>query len=278
MKHTRIPIAALILFVAVACTKSNYDVLNGLEKKPGDRARATELNKQALGHHQKKEYEKAEALWVDAAKADPSWWKPYYNLACVASLTEHPELSIRYLKLALRVDFDPALIRSMKSDSDLVNARKLPEFQTVIASTRILGNWGGIAMDRQQFSESLPSPYDTYSVAEYQSLGFSSNGRFSWGWTDSQMFGSYTVNGNQVTVHLTEHESEIKLTDQGRVGGTGAIDETVSFHFAVLFPIPTDEGAKAVLCIDWPEKTSAGYSASMGEMGLKECYVKIGEK
>ncbi len=114
-----------------------------LGTKRGNRNQSLILAKEALALHTKGDLKAAEARWLDAARADPSWWKPVYNLGCIRSLQRRPEEAVALLRLALeRGRFlrghefllspsgmeDGDLILYLFTDSDLRPVRQSPRF------------------------------------------------------------------------------------------------------------------------------------------------------
>jgi len=94
-----------------------------LPVKPGNSAIAVNLHRRAMIEYRAKRYAPAEDLWLQAAKADPSWAKPIFNLACAAALQGKNELAVKFLEEALKRH--PFVVMAwMKTDSDLVSVRK----------------------------------------------------------------------------------------------------------------------------------------------------------
>jgi hypothetical protein len=97
--------------------------LRSLDKKKGSRKKAEALHRKALRNHKKKRYREAEKLWVDAAKSDPSWWKPYFNIACARTLSGRPADVPGFLRIALTLDRSSKVKRFIMTDGDLKKFR-----------------------------------------------------------------------------------------------------------------------------------------------------------
>jgi hypothetical protein len=103
--------------------------------KTGDAAESVKLHRLAIAEYRARRYSSAENLWFRAAKADPSWAKPVFNLACAASMQGKGELAVKYLEQALRRH--PFVVMAwMKSDPDLAPARKTASFARLLDEYR----------------------------------------------------------------------------------------------------------------------------------------------
>ena len=125
---------ALISF----CGKSSaYNEISKVAGQMGNRASAEKFAKKAMVFHRKKAYQQASELWLKAAKADPSWWKPIYNLGCAAALTGKKDEAISFLRLALKVEKAPKMIGYLRTDSDLKTIRSTQEFRKLLADVAL---------------------------------------------------------------------------------------------------------------------------------------------
>ncbi len=79
-----------------------YTKVVALGTARGDRNASLRIVQEALALHKKGQLAKAETKWFEAARADPSWWKPVYNLGCVRSLQGRPDEAVALLREALR--------------------------------------------------------------------------------------------------------------------------------------------------------------------------------
>ncbi len=140
--HPVYPVLALLIIMAtgehrpLAAEKDcgcGYEKLqNRIKGKwKGDRKLSLRMNKLGLAKHRKKDYCGAIATWCRAAEADPSFWKPFFNIACAHSLMGNPELSIKFIKRSFASDTVSAL-RSVISDSDLKPIRNHPGYKKVL--------------------------------------------------------------------------------------------------------------------------------------------------
>jgi tetratricopeptide (TPR) repeat protein len=101
-------------------------------KTRGDREAATAHHQAALRLHSAGRYAEAETRWAEAARADPSWERPYYNLACATALQQRPDDAIAYLELMRDSELDFYRLRKLESDRDLDSLRALPAFAQVV--------------------------------------------------------------------------------------------------------------------------------------------------
>lgn len=114
--------------------KEQFENLQRVVKKSGDFNKSRRLHKKALKVHSKKDYAQSSELWYEAALADPVWWKPYYNLACVAALTGKKDIAVDFIRLALTVSKSyksPQLLYYLRIDSDLKNLHGFPPFEKI---------------------------------------------------------------------------------------------------------------------------------------------------
>jgi hypothetical protein len=108
-----------------------FTVLTNLGTNQGDRAKADGLNKSALVSYGRKDYSKALEFWYQAALSDPSWRKPFYNLACLSAIGGETDKAFVYLDMALMRDAAP-LIQPLQKDSDLASLRTLPRYAELL--------------------------------------------------------------------------------------------------------------------------------------------------
>ncbi len=114
---------------------------NKLEKRianrwKGDRSLSNRLNKLGLAKHRKKDYCGAIGTWCQAAEADPSFWKPFFNIACAHSLTGNPGLALKFIRRSL-ISNTIFTLDSLISDSDLKPIRNHPGYE------KLLKEYGG---------------------------------------------------------------------------------------------------------------------------------------
>jgi len=75
-------------------------------------------------------YDKALLSYKKALEVGPNFGDAYYNMACIYSLQNKPDLAIKYLRIALLngfVEFD-----AMKKDPDLESLRKRKDFKKIL--------------------------------------------------------------------------------------------------------------------------------------------------
>ena len=98
----------------------------------GDRARARALHSKALKVHRAGNYRKAEELWAETARLDPSWERPFYNLACATALQGRDGDALAYLQMVARREIDYRRLRKVETDPDLVSIRQRPELREIL--------------------------------------------------------------------------------------------------------------------------------------------------
>lgn len=204
---------------------SFLDELAKLDKISGNREKADILIKQGLDLHKNKNYEEAINLWYQAAKADPSWWKPYFNLACAEAQRGNIERSLEYLTIARSVDPSEQLIKIIKGDGDLNPIRNTKEYEKLInkapVKKLIIGTWADSSYDMMK---KLPRGFETYTPAEYNNIAFKADGDFIINETSSRTTGTYEINDKIVTYRLTTEESEKKVLDGKTIGGKKTLE------------------------------------------------------
>jgi tetratricopeptide (TPR) repeat protein len=74
--------------------------------------------------------EEAEKCIIEVLKINPNYRPAWYNRACIESLRNNQEKSIKFLKRA--IDLDKKYRDMAKTDEDLDNVRGLREFKELI--------------------------------------------------------------------------------------------------------------------------------------------------
>ena len=123
------PLAILLLgILSLFCSSEEEKILSKVGT-PGDRDLATTHYEAAHKIHVAGEdLAQAKSLYLKAFEADPSWWRPLYQLGCVHSLLGETNQSLTFLKAALKADTNPELLRYLDTDTDLAAVRKDPAF------------------------------------------------------------------------------------------------------------------------------------------------------
>ena len=263
-------ISACLLVAVVGCRKDPLEQARSLHFKKGDRALAEKMAEGAIRVHAKeKRYADALPLWLGVARADASWWLPYYQLACLHALLGKPTESVEFLRLALEAEKSPKMLSWMQSDSDLNAVRKLPEFRKLLTQNesfrRLVGRWSDPDADSLG---RLPPPYNSYARAGYQTLNFAADGRYRADGTSGALYGTFSAAATQVTITLSRAVTEKHVFEGHMVGGETALSKSFSMPYIVL-PVPGKNRRAFLLCVDWPEN---GPSSPTG--GYKECYQK----
>ena len=89
------------------------------------------VNAYGVLYYKQGEYEKAFLEYQRAMKFNPEDPNPYYNLACVSSITNKPEIALEYLKKAIEIN--PTYKEMISKEEDLDNIRNLEEFKKLIS-------------------------------------------------------------------------------------------------------------------------------------------------
>jgi serine/threonine protein kinase len=120
--------------IAVGVPVETFAEMRALPLTAGDRAAAVEVHRRALIAHRAQRYGDAEELWAEAARLDPSWEGPFYNLACIASLEGRVEDALVYLTLVQKRGISYSRLRKIETDPDLVAVRARPEVREIVDS------------------------------------------------------------------------------------------------------------------------------------------------
>ena len=102
--------------------KNLYEAVLGLD--PGH---VNTLNNLGVIYIRDKDYTGAEEKLKKAILLQPSYSEPYYNLACLYSITGDANRSLLYLNKA--ADLNREAVNWAREDSDLKNLWELPEFR-----------------------------------------------------------------------------------------------------------------------------------------------------
>jgi tetratricopeptide (TPR) repeat protein len=157
---------------------SLLDELRALPKdRAGNRADAMALHKRAMVSHSAKDFAAAEKTWADAARTDPGWDWPFYNLACVASRVGRIDDALAYLEAlhARKPGFE--MLRRIEQDHDLDAMRARPELAaliTQIANDLIVGSRTAFKAEDGQKLPDLPGE----SVSGCTTLEFAADGKY----------------------------------------------------------------------------------------------------
>ncbi|MCB1317440.1 MAG: hypothetical protein KDK27_15865, partial [Leptospiraceae bacterium] len=97
----------------------------------GDRIQAEEIYARAHQlHTENQNYAEAEKLYIEAARIDPSFPAPYYQLACILALTERPDQAMRTLRVAVEMDTERR--RWFTRDSDLESLHEREDYKELV--------------------------------------------------------------------------------------------------------------------------------------------------
>ncbi|TMQ12009.1 MAG: hypothetical protein E6J90_32940 [Deltaproteobacteria bacterium] len=113
--------------------KRLLDELLGLPRnRPGNRDDAMAQHRRAMAEHAAAHFDTAEQLWAEAARTDPSWDWPFYNLACVASRMGRSDDALAYLDAVHTRKPAFEMLRRIETDHDLDAVRAHPELAALI--------------------------------------------------------------------------------------------------------------------------------------------------
>jgi hypothetical protein len=123
-----------VVITAIEPARETLVTLQDLPTTAGDRRAAVRSHRMALTAHRAQQYGDAETHWAAAARLDPSWDGPFYNLACIASLEGRVDDAIAYLDLATRRGLLWSRLRGLSTDPDLLAVRGHPRLSAIIAA------------------------------------------------------------------------------------------------------------------------------------------------
>jgi serine/threonine protein kinase len=106
--------------------------MRALPLAAGDRAAAVQSHRAALLAHRAQRYGDAEDHWITAARLDPSWDAPFYNLACIAALENRVDDALAYLPLIEARGIGWSRLRRISADPDLERIRDRPELAAFV--------------------------------------------------------------------------------------------------------------------------------------------------
>ncbi|MCB1326716.1 MAG: hypothetical protein H7A21_14990 [Spirochaetales bacterium] len=212
-------VAPLILLFASACSDARLEEMSALPLTPGDRAEATRLHQAALQSHRSGDYAASAATWALAAKADPGWYVPFYNLACATSMQGEPELALEFLKLAGRRETPANFPATVAADSDLAAVRDLSEYQSLFA---------GASASPDPVEQQL---YGAWSSGECNpAAGFDlAGGAYGFAFAQDGSFTASVATGPSFRGDFTVEEEALRLHFQTREffnPGSGELEET----------------------------------------------------
>ena len=156
-------------------------------------------------HTKDKDLEEARKLYEEAHKADPTWWRPAYQLAWVHSLLGNTDDAIQYLRKAVEIENSPELRGYLSTDSDLNSLRSHPEFQKLIqqgaGNSKFAGSYSA------QNCETVDNLPDSPAPPAY-AFTLGADGKFSSVIMAGPTFsGSYTLATNKFTLNLSKQQS-----------------------------------------------------------------------
>ncbi len=106
----------------------------------GNREEAQKHYNQAMGSHKEKKYNDSEKFWYIAAKIDPSWVEPFFNLACATALQGKHEIAVEYVEIALSMD-RIKVFPWAQNDKDLAGLRKNKKFIRLVEHYNPENHW-----------------------------------------------------------------------------------------------------------------------------------------
>jgi len=183
---------------------SLLDELRALPKeRAGNRADAMALHKRAMVSHSAKDFAAAEKTWADAARTDPSWDWPFYNLACISSLTGRVDDALAYLEAvhARKASFE--MLRRIEQDHDLDAVRARPEMAALIkqiANELLVGSRTEFKAEEGQKLPDLPG----HSVPGSMTLELAADGKYDFDCsTGCRVSGEWAYENGLIFYHAT---------------------------------------------------------------------------
>jgi hypothetical protein len=227
------------------------DELRALPRTPGDRARAMALHTEALKVHRAKNFAESERIWADAARADPAWDGPYYNLACSTALQGRPDDAIAYLEMVRDREPDPGRLRRIETDRDLRSLRARDEYKALLAAIAddILARLSEPMKDEADYPDDWTGERPTGAGCGQVSFA---KGRYQWDCAACcSASGTYKYRNGTIYVHLTEGgEDVLDATGEGLTRSSKRISEYGAYKFGRF--------AQGIVCLDqvsdpsWP--------------------------
>ena len=149
VKILSIPVFVFMLLTLAAADNQSQAFLDELKMlnrifvgpaSSENQAEAKKLYGQGMESHRQKKYLESEKLWYMAAKADPKWLEPFFNLACSTAMQGKHEIAIEYLEIALNMDRNRVLPWA-RNDSDLAGLRKNEKYIRLLEKYDPKNHW-----------------------------------------------------------------------------------------------------------------------------------------
>jgi hypothetical protein len=169
--------------------------------------------------HAAKAYADSERLWAEAARKDPAWDWPFYNLACSTALQGRADDAIAYLEMVRDRKPDPGMLARIETDKDLKSIRTRPEVKALIAAIAdgILGRIGAPILNPEDYPPDWKD--DRWTGTACVSLSFS-KGKYTYDCRACcSASGTYEYKNQRIYIHLTRaslagpEPREIKVND-----------------------------------------------------------------
>jgi len=152
MSQLKISSALVFIFVimtAIAADDQSQRFLNELKMlnrifigpaSDEHKAEAKKFHTRAMESHKQKKYLESEKFWYLAAKLDPRWVEPFFNLACSTALQGKHEVALEYLEIALNMDRNK-VVPWARNDSDLAGLKKNAKYIRLVEKFDPKNHW-----------------------------------------------------------------------------------------------------------------------------------------
>ncbi len=188
---------------------SLLEEMQTLGTKSGNRRRSARLHSRALRLHKRGRYKEAETIWGDAARADPAWERPFYNLACTTALQGRAGDALAYLKMVAKREIDYKRLRKVETDSDLASLRDRPELAEtieILAEQLLVGSYG--PRDGQLFAGST-------RAARCKTFTLDPHGKYAHGCPSKYATkGEWAYSGGILYLHIQSFQRDCESKDQ----------------------------------------------------------------
>lgn len=128
-----------------------YEELKMLQKIHtgyGDREKAKSYYSEAMQFHMEKKYRDSERLWYMAAKTDPGWLDPFFQLACSTALQGKHDIALGYIEITLASD-RLKWFKRITADTDLAGIRQNEKYTRLIQQYDPRNHWVTNILNKQ---------------------------------------------------------------------------------------------------------------------------------
>jgi len=128
-----------------------YEELKMLQKIHtgyGDREKAMSYYSEAMQFHMEKKYRDSERLWYMAAKTDPGWLDPFFQLACSTALQGKHDIALGYIEITQAKD-SLKWFKRITADTDLAGIRQNEKYTRLIQQYDPRNHWVTNILNKQ---------------------------------------------------------------------------------------------------------------------------------